>query len=38
MPVGEIGKYLHIVTGSDMVSKRLKEAFGGLKKAIEGAE
>jgi hypothetical protein len=38
MPVGEIGKHLHVVTGSDVISKRLKEVFGGLKKAVESAK
>eukprot|EP01038_Epipyxis_sp_PR26KG_P006440 gene6440-8861_t len=35
MPVGEIGKNLQIIFGSDHLSKKLKESFGGLKKAIE---
>eukprot|EP01034_Spumella_vulgaris_P023918 gene23918-30197_t len=35
MPVGEIGKNLQAITGCDTLSKRLKEQFSGLKKAIE---
>ncbi len=35
MPVGEIGKNLQAITGCDSLSKRLKEQFSGLKKAIE---
>jgi hypothetical protein len=35
MPVGEVGKNLQIMSGSDTMSKRVKEQFGGLKKAIE---
>lgn len=35
MPVGEVGKNLQTITGCESLSKRLKEQFGGLKKAIE---
>jgi hypothetical protein len=35
MPVGEIGKNLQAITNCDTLSKRLKEQFGGLKKALE---
>mmetsp|Transcript_3185 Transcript_3185/g.4537 ORF Transcript_3185/g.4537 Transcript_3185/m.4537 type:complete len:1323 (-) Transcript_3185:253-4221(-) len=35
MPVGEVGKNLQILSGCDALSRRLKEQFGGLKKAIE---
>jgi len=35
MPVGEVGKNLQAMTGSETLSKRLKEQFGGLKRAIE---
>lgn len=35
MPVGEIGKNLQLLTGCDTLSKRLKDQFSGLKKAIE---
>ena len=38
MPVGEIGKNLQLLTGCDTLSKRLKEQFSGLKKAIELSE
>lgn len=37
MPVGEIGKNLQSLLGCDLLSKRLKEQFSGLKKAIEHA-
>jgi hypothetical protein len=37
MPVGEVGKNLQLITGSDSISKRLKDQYGGLKKTIEGA-
>jgi hypothetical protein len=35
MPVGEIGKNLQLLSGSDCLSRRLKEQYSGLKKAIE---
>jgi len=35
MPVGEIGKNLQALLGCELLSKRLKEQFSGLKKAIE---
>jgi hypothetical protein len=35
MPVGEVGKNLQIITGSDSLSRRLKEQFSGLKRAVE---
>lgn len=35
MPVGEVGKNLQTMTGSENLSRRLKEQFNGLKKAIE---
>ena len=35
MPVGEVGKNLQTMTGSENLSKRLKDQFSGLKKAIE---
>ena len=38
MPVGEIGKNLQSISGCEALSKRLKEQFGGLKKAIETAK
>mmetsp|Transcript_30540 Transcript_30540/g.60769 ORF Transcript_30540/g.60769 Transcript_30540/m.60769 type:complete len:486 (-) Transcript_30540:643-2100(-) len=38
MPVGEVGKNLQTMTGSDSISRRLKDQFGGLKKCIELAE
>jgi len=38
MPVGEIGKNLQSLLGCDLLSKRLKEQFSGLKKAIEHAK
>ena len=37
MPVGEIGKTLQIIIGSDSISRRLKEQYNGLKKALETA-
>lgn len=38
MPVGEVGKNLQTMTGSDTLSKRLKEQFNGLKRAIEHSQ
>jgi hypothetical protein len=38
MPVGEIGKNLQSLLGCDALSKRLKDQFSGLKRAIENAE
>lgn len=38
MPVGEVGKHLHLITGSHAISRRLKENYQGLKKAIEAAK
>lgn len=38
MPVGEIGKNLQLITACPQLSKRLKDQFGGLKKAVEMAE
>ena len=35
MPVGEVGKNLQAMTGSDTLSRRLKDQFSGLKKAME---
>lgn len=35
MPVGEVGKNLQAITGCDGLSRRLKEQYSGLKKAIE---
>lgn len=35
MPVGEVGKNLQLITNSDTISRRLKDQFNGLKKAIE---
>ena len=35
MPVGEVGKNLQLMTGSENLSRRLKEQFRGLKKAME---
>eukprot|EP01035_Chromulina_nebulosa_P024194 gene24194-31452_t len=37
MPVGEVGKNLQSISGCEALSRRLKEQFGGLKKAIESA-
>jgi len=37
MPVGEIGKNLALIFGCDNLSRRLKEQFTGLKRAIENA-
>lgn len=38
MPVGEVGKNLQLVSNSDTISKRLKDQYTGLKKAMEMAE
>lgn len=38
MPVGEIGKNLQALLGCDALSKRLKDQFSGLKRAIENSE
>ena len=35
MPVGEIGKNIQSMTGCENLSKKLKEQFSGLKKAME---
>lgn len=35
MPVGEVGKNLQLILGSDTLPRRLKDQFGGLKKALE---
>lgn len=35
MPVGEIGKNIQSMTGCENLSKKLKEQFSGLKKALE---
>jgi hypothetical protein len=37
MPVGEIGKNLQAILGCENLSRRLKEQFTGLKRAIENA-
>lgn len=38
MPVGEIGKNLALIFGCDNLSRRLKDQFTGLKRAIENAK
>lgn len=37
LPVGEIGKNLQFILGSDAISRKLKELYGGLKKTLENA-
>lgn len=37
MPVGEIGKNLQAILGCENLSRRLKDQFTGLKRAIEHA-
>ena len=38
IPVGEIGKEIQMMTGSDCAMKKLKEQFTGLKKVLEAIE
>jgi hypothetical protein len=38
MPVGEVGKNLQSLIGCESLSKRLKDQYSGLKRAIETGE
>lgn len=38
MPVGEVGKNLQAILACESLSRRLKDQFTGLKRAIESAK